>query len=110
VDVRVSPRDAPVMIKREKPLEDFLQNSLHDIRHTFGSSGPTLAQDVPVIGYFLDHNPSQIMRYAPLTSTAALTMVGNISENPAKLLDCYEASRWVRIVCAVMHCWRSSLR
>ena len=57
---------------------------IHDLRHTFASSGVALGQGLPIIGRLLGHTqPQTTARYAHLAAAPALEVADKISENLA---------------------------
>ena len=61
---------------------------IHDLRHTFASSGVALGQGLPIIGKLLGHTqPQTTARYAHLAAAPALEAADKISENLATHMD-----------------------
>ncbi len=60
---------------------------LHDLRHTFASSGVGLGQGLPIIGRLLGHSqPQTTARYAHLAADPSLAAADEISANLANLI------------------------
>jgi integrase len=61
---------------------------LHDLRHTFASSGVGLGQGLPIIGRLLGHSqPQTTARYAHFAADPALASAHKISSNLAELMQ-----------------------
>lgn len=61
---------------------------IHDLRHTFASSGVALGQGLPIIGKLLSHSqPQTTARYSHLAASPALEVVDKISENLATFIE-----------------------
>lgn len=61
---------------------------IHDLRHTFASSGVALGQGLPIIGRLLGHTqPQTTARYAHLAAAPALEVADKISENLANHIE-----------------------
>jgi integrase len=61
---------------------------LHDLRHTFASSGVGLGEGLPIIGRLLGHSqPQTTARYAHLAADPTLAAADNISNNLAELMQ-----------------------
>jgi integrase len=79
--------------RRIRKLADLPDVRIHDLRHTFASSGVALGQGLPIIGKLLGHSqPQTTARYAHLAATPALEVADKISENLANFLEWKEAS------------------
>jgi integrase len=66
-------------IRKQAGLSDV---RIHDLRHTFASSGIALGQGLPIIGRLLGHSqPQTTARYAHLAAAPALEVADKISEN-----------------------------
>jgi integrase len=79
--------------RRIRKLADLPDVRIHDLRHTFASSGVALGQGLPIIGRLLGHTqPQTTARYAHLAATPALEVADKISENLADLIEWKEAS------------------
>jgi integrase len=79
--------------RRIRKLADLPNVRIHDLRHTFASSGVALGQGLPIIGRLLGHTqPQTTARYAHLAATPALEVADKISENLADLIEWKEAS------------------
>ncbi len=74
--------------RRIRKLADLPDVRIHDLRHTFASSGVALGQGLPIIGRLLGHTqPQTTARYAHLSATPALEVADRISENLATHID-----------------------
>lgn len=74
--------------RRIRKLADLPDVRIHDLRHTFASSGVALGQGLPIIGRLLGHTqPQTTARYAHLAATPALEVADRISENLATHID-----------------------
>jgi integrase len=61
---------------------------IHDLQHTFASSGVTLCQGLPVISRLLGRTqPQTTTRYSHLAATPALEVADKISSNLAKCIE-----------------------
>jgi integrase len=79
--------------RRIRKLADLPDVRIHDLRHTFASSGVALGQGLPIIGKLLGHSqPQTTARYAHLAATSALEVADKISENLADFMQRKEAS------------------
>ena len=78
--------------RRIRKLADLYDVRIHDLRHTFASSGVALGQGLPIIGKLLGHSqPQTTARYAHLAATPALEVADKISENLAAFIEWKEA-------------------
>lgn len=78
--------------RRIRKLADLPDVRIHDLRHTFASSGVALGQGLPIIGKLLGHTqPQTTARYAHLAASPALEVADKISENLATFLEWKEA-------------------
>ena len=74
--------------RRIRRFADLTDVRIHDLRHTFASSGVALGQGLPIIGRLLGHTqPQTTARYAHLAATPALEVANKISENLATFID-----------------------
>jgi integrase len=79
--------------RRIRRLAELPDVRIHDLRHTFASSGVALGQGLPIIGKLLGHSqPQTTARYAHLAASPALEVADKISENLADLIEWKEAS------------------
>jgi integrase len=79
--------------RRIRKLAELPDVRIHDLRHTFASSGVALGQGLPIIGKLLGHSqPQTTARYAHLAASPALEVADKISENLANLIEWKEAS------------------
>lgn len=79
--------------RRIRRLADLPDVRIHDLRHTFASSGVALGQGLPIIGRLLGHTqPQTTARYAHLAATPALEVADKISLNLAEFIEWKEAS------------------
>ncbi len=79
--------------RRIRKLAALPDVRIHDLRHTFASSGVALGQGLPIIGRLLGHTqPQTTARYAHLAATPALEVADKISENLADLIEWKRAS------------------
>jgi integrase len=79
--------------RRIRRLAELPDVRIHDLRHTFASSGVELGQGLPIIGKLLGHSqPQTTARYAHLAASPALEVADKISENLADLIEWKEAS------------------
>ncbi len=79
--------------RRIRKLADLPDVRIHDLRHTFASSGVALGQGLPIIGRLLGHTqPQTTARYAHLAATPALEVADKISQNLAEFIEWKEAS------------------
>jgi integrase len=79
--------------RRIRKLADLPDVRIHDLRHTFASSGVALGQGLPIIGRLLGHTqPQTTARYAHLAATPALEVADKISLNLAEFIEWKEAS------------------
>jgi integrase len=79
--------------RRIRKLAELPNVRIHDLRHTFASSGVALGQGLPIIGKLLGHSqPQTTARYAHLAASPALEVADKISENLADLIEWKEAS------------------
>lgn len=79
--------------RRIRKLADLPDVRIHDLRHTFASSGIALGQGLPIIGRLLGHTqPQTTARYAHLAASPALEVADKISENLANFIEWKEAS------------------
>jgi integrase len=79
--------------RRIRKLAELPDVRIHDLRHTFASSGVALGQGLPIIGKLLGHSqPQTTARYAHLAASPALEVADKISENLADLIEWKEAS------------------
>ena len=70
--------------RRIRKLANIPDVRIHDLRHTFASSGVALGQGLPIIGRLLGHTqPQTTARYAHLAAATALEVADQISENLA---------------------------
>jgi Phage integrase family len=61
---------------------------IHDLRHTFASSGIALGQGLPIIGKLLGHSqPQKTARYAHLAASPALEFADKISKYLAAIIE-----------------------
>ena len=78
--------------RRIRKLADLPDVRIHDLRHTFASSGVALGQGLPIIGKLLGHSqPQTTARYAHLAASPALEVADKISENLAAFIEWKEA-------------------
>jgi integrase len=78
--------------RRIRRLADLPDVRIHDLSHTFASSGVALGQSLPIIGRLLGHKqPQSTARYAHLAATPASEAAGKISENLANYIDLRDA-------------------
>jgi integrase len=78
--------------RRIRKLADLPDVRIHDLRHTFASSGVALGQGLPIIGKLLGHSqPQTTARYAHLAASPALEVADKISENLATFIAWKEA-------------------
>lgn len=71
---------------------DLPDVGIHDLRHTFASSGVALGQGLPIIGRLLGHSqPQTTARYAHLAAAPALKVADKISEKLADFIEWKEA-------------------
>ena len=74
--------------RRIRRLADLPDVRIHDLRHTFASSGVALGQGLPIIGRLLGHTQPQTMaRYAHLAAAPALEVADKISQILAAHID-----------------------
>ena len=74
--------------RRIRKLADLTDVRIHDLRHTFASSGVALGQGLPIIGRLLGHTqPQTTARYAHLAAAPALEVADKISQNLATHID-----------------------
>jgi integrase len=79
--------------RRIRKLADLPDVRIHDLRHTFASSGVALGQGLPIIGRLLGHTqPQTTARYAHLAASPALEVADKISESLAGSIDWKVAS------------------
>jgi integrase len=79
--------------RRIRRLAELPDVRIHDLRHTFASSGVALGQGLPIIGKLLGHSqPQTTARYVHLAASPALEVADKISENLADLIEWKEAS------------------
>ena len=79
--------------RRIRKLAELPNVRIHDLRHTFASSGVALGQGLPIIGKLLGHSqPQTTARYAHLAASPALEVADKISESLADLIEWKEAS------------------
>jgi integrase len=79
--------------RRIRKLADLPDVRIHDLRHTFASSGVALGQGLPIIGRLLGHTqPQTTARYAHLAAAPALEVADKISKNLSDLLEWKKAS------------------
>jgi integrase len=79
--------------RRIRKLAELPDVRIHDLRHTFASSGVALGQGLPIIGKLLGHSqPQTTARYAHLAASPALEVADKISENLATFIEWKEAS------------------
>jgi integrase len=79
--------------RRIRKLAELPDVRIHDLRHTFASSGVALGQGLPIIGKLLGHSqPQTTARYAHLAASPALEVADKISESLADLIEWKEAS------------------
>jgi integrase len=79
--------------RRIRKLAELPDVRIHDLRHTFASSGVALGQGLPIIGKLLGHSqPQTTARYAHLAASPALEVADKISESLANLIEWKEAS------------------
>jgi integrase len=79
--------------RRTRKLADLTDVRIHDLRHTFASSGVSLGQGLPIIGRLLGYSqPQTTARYAHLAATPALEVADKISQNLAEFIEWKEAS------------------
>jgi integrase len=73
--------------RRIRKLAELPDVRIHDLRHTFASSGVALGQGLPIIGKLLGHSqPQTTARYAHLAASPALEVADKISENLATFI------------------------
>lgn len=73
--------------RRIRKFADLPDVRIHDLRHTFASSGVALGQGLPIIGRLLGHTqPQTTARYAHLAAAPALEVADKISQNLAALI------------------------
>jgi len=73
--------------RRIRKLANLPDVRIHDLRHTFASSGVALGQGLPIIGKLLGHSqPQTTARYAHLAATPALEVADKISQSLASHL------------------------
>jgi integrase len=78
--------------RRIRKLAELPDVRIHDLRHTFASSGVALGQGLPIIGKLLGHSqPQTTARYAHLAASPALEVADKISENLAEFIEWKEA-------------------
>jgi integrase len=78
--------------RRIRKLAELPDVRIHDLRHTFASSGVALGQGLPIIGKLLGHSqPQTTARYAHLAASPALEVADKISENLATFIAWKEA-------------------
>lgn len=78
--------------RRIRKLAELPDVRIHDLRHTFASSGVALGQGLPIIGKLLGHSqPQTTARYAHLAASPALEVADKISENLATSLEWKDA-------------------
>lgn len=66
--------------RRIRKLAELPNVRIHDLRHTFASSGVALGQGLPIIGCLLGHTqPQTTARYAHLAAAPALEVADKIS-------------------------------
>lgn len=74
--------------RRIRKLAELPDVRIHDLRHTFASSGVALGQGLPIIGRLLGHTqPQTTARYAHLAATPALEVADKISDSLAMFMD-----------------------
>ena len=74
--------------RRIRKLAELPDVRIHDLRHTFASSGVALGQGLPIIGRLLGHTqPQTTARYAHLAAAPALEVADKISENLSAHMD-----------------------
>jgi integrase len=79
--------------RRIRKLAELPDVRIHDLRHTFASSGVALGQGLPIIGKLLGHSqPQTTARYAHLAASPALEVADKISESLSDLIEWKEAS------------------
>ena len=79
--------------RRIRKLADLTDVRIHDLRHTFASSGVALGQGLPIIGRLLGHTqPQTTARYAHLAAAPALEVADKISQNLATHIDWKESN------------------
>jgi integrase len=79
--------------RRIRRLADLPDVRIHDLRHTFASSGVALGQGLPIIGRLLGHTqPQTTARYAHLAATPALEVADKISESLAAHIQWEDAA------------------
>jgi integrase len=79
--------------RRIRKLAELPDVRIHDLMHTFASSGVALGQGLPIIGKLLGHSqPQTTARYAHLAASPALEVADKISESLADLIEWKEAS------------------
>jgi integrase len=79
--------------RRIRKLADLPDVRIHDLRHTFASSGVALGQGLPIIGRLLGHTqPQTTARYAHLAATPALEVADKISESLAAHIQWEDAA------------------
>lgn len=78
--------------RRMRKLANLPDVRIHDLRHTFASSGAALGQGLPIIGKLLGQTqPQTTARYAHLAATPALEVVDRISQNLAAHIEWQDA-------------------
>jgi integrase len=78
--------------RRIRKLANLPDVRIHDLRHTFASSGVALGQGLPIIGRLLGHTqPQTTARYAHLAATPALEVADKISQNLAAHIEWQDA-------------------
>jgi integrase len=79
--------------RRIHRLADLPDVRLHDLRHTFASSGVAFGQGLPIIGQLLGHTqPQTTARYAHLAATPALEVADKISQSLATHINWNDTS------------------
>jgi len=80
--------------RRIRKLANLPDVRIHDLRHTFASSGVALGQGLPIIGKLLGHSqPQTTARYAHLAATPALEVADKISQSLASHLAWTDANQ-----------------
>ena len=74
--------------RRIRKLATLPDVRIHDLRHTFASSGVALGQGLPIIGKLLGHTqPQTTARYAHLAAAPTLEVADKISEGLALQME-----------------------
>jgi integrase len=79
--------------RRIRKLAELPDVRIHDLRHTFASSGVALGQGLPIIGRLLGHTqPQTTARYAHLAAAPALEVADKISNKLAGHMDFFNST------------------